>query len=174
MPSEPRHSEMTDATNPSAELGALVGDRRQRIVAVVHDRGRTVTVDELADAVTEWEADRGLTSDWEDIHQHLYEVDLPALHDAELLVFDPDEGVVDTRRTVADDWPTTDNEPTSRFWPAYVVAAAGVGVALVAAAAALRPSVPASALWAVWAAGTVSVLVVTLTVNHLKKQPRGG
>ena len=159
---------MTDATNSSAEVGALVGDRRQRIVAMVHDRGRTVTVDELADAVAEWEADRGLDSDWEDIHQHLHEVDLPALHDAELLVFDPEEGVVDTRRTVADDWPTADDDESSgRFWPAYVVAAAGAGVALVAAATALRPGVPASVLWAVWAAGTVSVLVATLTVDQL-------
>ena len=158
---------MTDPTNTSAELGALVGDRRQRIVAVVHDRGRTVTVDELADDVAEWEADRGLNSDWEDIHQHLYDVDLPALHDAELLVFDPDEGVVDTRRTVTDDWLTDDGESSGRFWPGYVVAAAGVGVALVAIAATLRPGVPTPALWAVWAAGTVSVLLATLVVDQL-------
>ncbi|MFB6169993.1 MAG: hypothetical protein ABEJ06_02495 [Haloarculaceae archaeon] len=155
---------MTDTTNYFADVGALVGDRRQRIVAVVHERGRTVTVDELADAVAEWETDRGLNSDWADLHQHLYEVDLPALHDAELLVFDPEEGIVDARRTVTDDWPPTEEGPAGRFWPAYVVVAAGVGVA---AAATLNSGVPASALWAVWAAGTLSVLVLMLAVDRL-------
>lgn len=162
------NTEMTDATNDAVELGALVGDRRQRIVTVVHDRGRTVTVDELADAVVEWEADRGLDSDWEDIHRHLHEVDLPALHEAELLVFDAEEGVVDTRRTVAEDWPSADAEASSgRFWPVYVVAAAAGSVALFAAGAGLRPGVPASALWVVWAAGAISVLFLTLAVDRL-------
>lgn len=154
---------MNDVTE---ELDAFVGDRRQRIVAAVHDAGRTVTVDELADVVAEWEEERGLTSDWEAIHDHLYEVDLPALEEADLIIFDPEEGVVDTRRTVVGEWQETDE--SSRPWIASLVVAAVVGVAGTAAFAGVRHGVPLSTLWQVWAAGTVFVLSVTLAVEHTR------
>jgi len=115
--------------------------------------------------VAEWEEERGLTSDWAAIHDHLYEVDLPALEEAELLVFDPEEGVVDTRRTVVGEWQESDD--TGRPWVVSVVAAAVLGVAITAAVAGFRHGVPFSTLWQVWAVGTVFVLSATVAVEHV-------
>lgn len=152
-----------ETTGRVEQYGTLVEDRRQRIVVLVHDRG-TTTVDELADEIVEWEENRGIDSDWADVHQHLWEVDLPALDDAGLVVFDADEGVVDPRHSVTGDWPPGDTRTTPSL-PVRVVVAAVVAAVAVAVVAGLRPVVPVSVLWSVWAAGTVAVLAFTFVVE---------
>jgi hypothetical protein len=142
--------------------GRITGERQRRIVSFVEARGRTVTIDELADAVADWEAEWGLTSDWEQIHLHLYEVDLPMLDDAGVVAFDPDEGVVSTHADVVDDWRAETATGRRRREPMSAVRAVGVGLGLVAAVAWLRPATSTSSLGVLWATATLLVLTATL------------
>ncbi|MFC5367581.1 DUF7344 domain-containing protein [Salinirubrum litoreum] len=118
--------------------GVSEADRRARIVSLVTERtGREHTVGDLAAAMVAWldESNDGMTPTETEVHETLYEVDLPALERQGKLVFDPETGRVtvpgDDRRVVgaADDGVGA-RFPTSVRWLALVAATAlGVGVA---------------------------------------------
>jgi hypothetical protein len=164
---------MTEAT---PDVGAVVGERsgrlgggrRRRIVSFAESRVRPVTVSELTGAVVDWERERGLDSDWAEIHLHLYEVDLPMLDDAGLLRFDQAEGVVTAPPRAAGDW-GTETRDRHEASPAAVLLTAATGVVVTAAVAAGRAAGPDVSPWLVGAAATL-VVVATL---QLGARPRG-
>lgn len=89
------------ATGESNE-GATEGQnawRYQYLLRVAHALDTPSTLDEFADAMYEWECERGreLTGkSWSDIHEELYLIDLPVLDGAGHLDFDADRGLVRT------------------------------------------------------------------------------
>lgn len=118
--------------------GVSEADRRERIVSLVTERpGREHTVGELAGAMATWldESADGMTPTETEVHETLYEIDLPALDRQGKLVFEPSTGRVTVpagdRRVVGDD--EADGEttvPAGVGWLSLVAAAAiGVGVA---------------------------------------------
>jgi hypothetical protein len=76
-----------------------VGGRPTRyryLIAVVTELEATVTIDQLVDAMTQWEAvhDEATEKSWHDVHEELYLVDLPTLDRAGVLEFDAEAGTV--------------------------------------------------------------------------------
>lgn len=80
------------------DLGGMTGaDRQRRIVELVSGRPeRPYTVGELAAELVEWldEANDGMTPTEEEVHETLFEFDLPDLHEQEQVYFEPETGRV--------------------------------------------------------------------------------
>lgn len=69
--------------------------RYRYLIGVVGQLDRTVTIDQLADVMVQWEPGDGASKSWHDIHEELYVVDLPTLDQAGILEFDADAGTVE-------------------------------------------------------------------------------
>ncbi|WP_257300311.1 hypothetical protein [Haloarchaeobius sp. FL176] len=74
--------------------------RRQFLLSYLDESVTPVTIDELADAVVEWEMQQVPTRlappDRRDVREQLHEVDLPALAADGLVTYNEDEGLVGT------------------------------------------------------------------------------
>lgn len=74
--------------------------RRQFVISHLDEAETPITIDELADAVLEWEMQQVPTRleppDRRGIREELHEVDLPALSDDGLIIYNADEGLVGT------------------------------------------------------------------------------
>lgn len=74
--------------------------RRQFLLSYLDESVTPLTIDELADAVVEWEMQQAPTRldppDRREIREELYEVDLPALAADGLVTYNEDEGLVGT------------------------------------------------------------------------------
>lgn len=68
--------------------------RYRYLIGVVGKLDRSVTIDQLADVMVQWEHDDEASKTWHDIHEELYVVDLPTLDQAGILEFDPQAGTV--------------------------------------------------------------------------------
>lgn len=70
--------------------------RYSHLITVVARMETPVTIDQLADAMTRWEAshDEGDEKTWHDVHEELYLVDLPTLDRAGLVAFDATAGTI--------------------------------------------------------------------------------
>jgi hypothetical protein len=70
--------------------------RYRYLIAAVAELEGTVTIDQLVDVMTQWEAvhDERTEKSWHDVHEELYLVDLPTLDRAGLLEFDVQTGTV--------------------------------------------------------------------------------
>lgn len=136
---------------------AVVGTRRRRIVLHLDGMETPVTVDELVDALDE---DPGVefgtpgdTASWQDLHRELYEFDLPALHDAGVITFDPDRGLVaQPDESLLDDVLSTGREP---------------------AGDASEPATETSPSWAVFYLGLSSLSLIVLGLIEANVLPLG-
>lgn len=71
--------------------------RYRYLIALVSELETTVTIDQVVDAMLEWEAENGTTADEKsrhDVQEELYLVDLPTLDRAGFVEFDPDTGTL--------------------------------------------------------------------------------
>ena len=98
------------------------GRRRQFIISYLDDVETPVTIDELTDAVVDWEheesAEGPTEADRRQVREELYEVDLPSLADDGLITYNRDEGLLgpysgeatppETIETASDPEPPTD------------------------------------------------------------------
>lgn len=77
--------------------------RQEVIQEVLRDRELPVTLDELTDRIYKWEVTNpGTLYSRQDLREHLYEVDLPALHERGVIVFDQQQGLIDDPRRGVD------------------------------------------------------------------------
>lgn len=91
--------ERRPAPDESSTIAHLVSTRSTRyryLVAVVEELEATVTIDQLVDAMVQWERAQDDTTEksWHDVHEELYLVDLPTLDRASCLTFDAETGTV--------------------------------------------------------------------------------
>jgi hypothetical protein len=148
----------------SERSGRIGGERRQHIVSFVESRDRSVTVDEIADAVVDWETDHGLNSDWTEIRLHLHEVDLPMLDDAGLVSFSPEEGIVSARREPPGAWRDEAARVRLSTVARLVVTVGGVGVAFAAGVAVPDPA-PFRSAWLVWSVTAIATLAACVYLS---------
>lgn len=121
-----------------------------------------MTVDELTDVVVDWERERTPSSlgapDRSRIREQLVEVDLPALAESGLVVFNADEGIVGRYEDEA--VPTESERPAESPAANTVVTPAAVGVGILAACLAVAVAVLVLELPVVAVSVVVSVLVL--------------
>ncbi len=133
-----------------------------------------MTIDELADRVAEWEAQRAATQSPPDrrrIREELHDVDLPALDDRGVVTFNADEGIVGdggrdfdrgpVREAVADaDAPVP---PGRAFGRARLAAAVAVALsAVVLTAVVLGEAVAATVVGGLVVLGLAAAVAVRL------------
>lgn len=94
-PSTPAYDGQPRVTEASTASREEQPSRYRYLIAVVMDIETTVTIDQLADAMAEWEAAHDAAEkSWHDVHEELYLVDLPTLDNVGVLEFDADAGIV--------------------------------------------------------------------------------
>lgn len=89
---------MTESEGGGTVMPVGLSRRRTRIVLLLERLDTPVTVDQLVDELQRHreEAEDGL-DEWGNLHERLYDRDLPALDRAGLLTFDENRGVVSRR-----------------------------------------------------------------------------
>lgn len=89
---------MSETGQSGEDATATPTPRQQYVLSLLDERDRALTVDELADEVTAWEADRrhdpANAPDRADVREELHDIDLPRLDRRGRLEFNDDEGLV--------------------------------------------------------------------------------